>query len=286
MLQAMAFFSRLSSSRGSGPQRCAARRALVACVALGLIGLCGAAVSEDGELRASEVVRYPWLGTAATVGLILIILAGLVMPIILIDRIRHFRGVRQTKRDLARLAEKYPWFSWPTVRSRADQAVRKYYDLWATVDLTGAAKYMTPEFFAAQQDQLKRWKKEGKQIVRRLNRLRRLDPLAVAVEDDSSPSWIRVEVTMDRVDYLNDHYTRQTVKGKQELQKGVHEIWWLVYNGKSWVVKSIEDGTSIQNWANWKNRVDTSLLEYKKAKSSGELPVAEGAAPASSAMSK
>ena len=243
---------------------------------LGIAVLSGAASEEDAPTLVSEVASYPWLGTTLTICLILIILAGLVTPIVLIDRIRHFRGIRQTKRDLAHLAVNYPWFAWPTVRTRTDQAVRKYYDLWATVDLTGAAKYLTPEFFAAQQNQLKRSKKEGKQIVRRLNRLRRLDPLAVAVEDNSSPSWIRVEVTLDRVDSLSDHDPRKADKGKQEIQKNVHEIWWLVYNGNNWVVKAIDDGTAILTWASWKNRLDTSLLEYKKTKnSSGELPVAD-----------
>lgn len=272
---------------GRGPW--AARLTFCSLLALGLIflGETAAAAEEETETLVGEVVQYPWLGTAMTVTVILLILAGLITPIVLIDRIRHFRGVRQTKRDLAVLAEKYPSFAWPTVRTRVDQAVRKFYDLWATVDLTGAAKYMTPEFFSAQQNQLKKWKKEGKQIVRRLNRLRRIEPLAVSVEDDKNPSWIRVEVTLDRADYQCDPYTRQVVKGKQELQKGVHEIWWMVYNGKHWVLKAIEDGTAILNWASWKNRIDTSVLDYKRAKeSSGEMATAGEAVPSKSTAAK
>jgi hypothetical protein len=253
-----------------------ARAALPGAAGLLLFLACGAnpIAKPDVDMR-----RTGWESWQTSFWFILGVVAlfvAIVVPLVLYDRFKYSRGAAQTKRDLAMLAAKYPYFEWLPLKKRVEQSVRKVYDLWSTVDLTSASKFLSPEFFAKQQAELKQWQKEGRQIVRRLSKLRRIEPIAVAVENDKSPSWVRVVVLLDRVDYHRDSYTLEVVHGTSTPQHNVEEVWVMAYNGKKWIVQDVEDNSNAVQWAAWPNQLDTTVLDYKATKSSSaDVPATE-----------
>jgi hypothetical protein len=248
--------------------------------ALICLTLCGADPSQAPEVDLRRTGWEPWRNSMYFIAAVVVLFVAIVVPLLLYDRFKYSRGAAQTKRDLARLAEKYPYFEWLSLKKRVEQAVRKVYELWPTADLSGALKLLSPEFFAKQQAELKKWEKEGRQIVRRLSRLRRIEPLAVSVEDDKTPSWVRVIVLLDRVDYHRDAYTLELVHGASTPQYNVEEVWVMSYNGKKWVVQDVEDNTQAVHWAAWPNRLDTTVLDYKASKGTNAPAAAEAETPA------
>lgn len=209
------------------------------------------------------------------VGGLLLIAAIILFPLIAYAYLAERAGIRHTKRDLAKLATKYPWYDWDTFRKRVNQTVRKIADVWATGDLSPAAKFMTSDYFASQQQLVRRWHDEGKQIVYKLDKVNRIEPLAVRVEDEQTWSWIRVLVNVDCVDYMRDESTREVIKGEAGKTNGFECVYCFVYQQGEWLLNGIEKGSTSLTWATTKNQVDTTWLDYARAKETLQRRAAE-----------
>jgi hypothetical protein len=194
-------------------------------------------------------------------GGLLLLASILLAPLLIYAELALAAGIRRTKKDLARLAQKYPWFEWPTIRKRVEAAVRRIGSVWASGDLTSAAAFMTEDYFTSQQELLSRWIDEGKFIVYRLDKVRKIEPLAVEVEDAENYSTIRVLVTVDCLDYMRYRNSSEVVKGKAEPERGFNSIWCLIHHDGQWLLNGIEDGAQSLVWATEKNLVDTKFLD-------------------------
>jgi hypothetical protein len=236
-----------------------------------IIGVCFFAFCNEADaapggqfVKQALSTKFGRIGGMFVGGLIL--LAALILfPLILYVKIREAAGIRRTKADLAQLAAKFSWFEWLAVRDRIQQAVKGIGKVWASGDLSPAAKYMTADYCASQQELLDRWKDEGKEIVYRVEKVRKIEPLAVRVEDEEAYSWIRVLVVVDCVDYMRDQYTKEVVKGEVGKTSGFESVWCFVHQGQEWLLNGIEEGSTSMAWATTKNHVDTSFLDYARA---------------------
>ena len=195
------------------------------------------------------------------VGGLLLVACILLLPLILYVQYKKSAGIRKTKSDLAVLADKYNWFEWTTLRARIKLAVRDIGKVWSSGDLSSVSSFMTSDYFASQQELLRRWQDEGKQIVYRLEKIQRIDPLAVSVEDEATHSWIRVLVTVDCVDYMRDQHTLEVIKGEVGTTSGFRSVWVFVHQNGEWLLSGIEDASTAFAWASEKNRIDTSYLD-------------------------
>ena len=195
------------------------------------------------------------------VGGLMLIACILLFPLILYVQYKEAAGIRKTNNDLAVLAEKYNWFEWTTLRTRVKQAVKEIANVWATGDLSSVSSFMTSDYFASQQELLRRWLDEGKQIVYRVEKIQRIEPLAVSVEDEETHSWIRVLVKVDCVDYMRDRHTLEVIKGEVGTTTGFESVWVFVYQNGEWLLSGIEEGSTSFAWAKEKNRIDTSYLD-------------------------
>lgn len=204
--------------------------------------------------------KYGKIG-AVIVGCLLLGLVILLLPLFIYALYAESSGIRKTKADLAVLAAKYRWFDWLGIRDRVNKAVRDIAGVWATGNLSSVAPLMTPEYFGTQQASLQRWIDEGKQIVYRLEKVRKIEPLAVSVESAESYSWIRVLVSVDCVDYMRDELTKEICKGEIDVTKGFESVWCFVYRDRQWLLNGIEEGSTSLTWATTKNSIDTSYLE-------------------------
>ncbi|MBS0206484.1 MAG: hypothetical protein JSS49_26650 [Planctomycetes bacterium] len=204
--------------------------------------------------------KYGRIG-ALIVGCLLLLLVILLLPLFLYAMYAESSGIRKTKADLAVLAAKYRWFDWLGIRDRVNKAVRDIASVWATGNLSSVAPLMTPDYFASQQALLERWVDEGKQIVYRLEKVRRIEPLAVSVESAEAYSWIRVLVSVDCVDYMRDRHTMEVVKGDVDVSRGFESVWCFVYQDRQWLLNGIEEGSTSLTWATTKNSVDTSYID-------------------------
>ena len=167
----------------------------------------------------------------------------LLLPLILYVQYKEAAGFRKTKYDLAVLAEKYNWFEWTTLRTRVKQAVKEIANVWATGDLSSVSSFMTSDYFASQQELLRRWLDEGKQIVYRVEKIQRIEPLAVSV------------------DYMRDRHTLEVIKGEVGTTTGFESVWVFVDQNGEWLLSGIEEGSTSFAWAKEKNRIDTSYLD-------------------------
>jgi hypothetical protein len=195
------------------------------------------------------------------VGGLLLIAVVLLLPLMLYIKYKESAGIRRTKKDLAVLADKYSWFEWLAIRDRVNQAVRKIGQVWDSGDLSSVASFMTVEYFVSQQQLLRRWLDEGKQVVYKLEKVCGIEPLAVRVENADSLSWIRVLVKVDCVDYVRDRHTFEVIKGDVGKTNGFESVWCFAYSGQQWLLNSIEEGSTSLAWASEKNHVSTTYLE-------------------------
>lgn len=222
---------------------------LLACVLwLGALG--ESAWADDPPQQGHPVRSFwdPWKGSLRFIGGVIVVLTALVVPMLLYDRFKYSPGAAQVRGELARLAVDAPHFAWQPLRQRIEQAVKKFYDVRSTVDLSPVSKLFTPELLAKQQAVLKQCDKQGRQLVRRLTKLRRIEPVAVLVESETSPSGIRAVVRLDRVQYQRDQYTLELVEGAAEPQANVEEVWTLIFNGRKWVVHEIGPASQAGHW--------------------------------------
>ncbi len=195
------------------------------------------------------------------VGGLMLIACILLLPLILYVQYKEAAGIRKTKSDLAALADKYNWFEWTALRTRIKQAVKEISGVWASGDLSSVSSFMSSDYFASQQELLQRWLDEGKQIVYRVEKIQRIEPLAVSVENEETHSWIRVLVKVDCVDYMRDRHTLEVIKGKVGTTSGFESVWLFVYQNGEWLLSGIEEGWTSFAWAKEKNRIDTSYLD-------------------------
>ncbi len=237
----------------------------------GLVAICFFAFSLEADagpggqfVKQALKSRFGKIG-AIIVGCLFLGLIILLLPLLIYATYAKSSGIRKTKADLAVLATKYRWFDWLAIRDRVDQAVRDIASVWATGNLSSVAPLMTPEYFGTQQASLERWVDEGKQIVYRLEKVRKIEPLAVAVESAEAYSWVRVLVSVDCVDYMRDQHTMEICKGEIDVTKGFESVWCFVYRDRQWLLNGIEEGSTSLTWATTKNSVDTSYLESVRA---------------------
>jgi hypothetical protein len=237
-----------------------------------LVGVCLFVFCQEADagiggqfVKKSLSTKFGRIGGIIVGGLTLLA-AIILLPLILYVKIREWSGIRKTKQDLAALAAKFSWFEWLSIRDRIKKAVKEIGKVWASGDLSSVAKFMTPEYFTSQQELLNRWKDEGKDITYRVEKIRKIEPLALRVEDEETYSWIRALVVIDCVDYMRDGITKEVVKGEVGKTSGFESVWCFVYRNGEWLLNGIEEGTTSMAWASSKNHVDTSYLEYARAK--------------------
>lgn len=233
----------------------------------GLASICFFAFSLEADagpggqfVKQALKSRFGQIG-ALIVGSLLLVLVILLLPLFIYAKYAESSGIRKTKADLAVLAAKYRWFDWLGIRDRVNKAVRDIASVWATGDLSSVAPLMTPDYFGTQQASLQRWIDEGKQIVYRLEKVRKIEPLAVSVESAEAYSWVRVLVTVDCVDYMRDTHTMEICKGEIDTTKGFESVWCFVYRDGQWLLNGIEEGSTSLTWATTKNSIDTSYLD-------------------------
>lgn len=217
------------------------------------------------ERPPARSIWDPWKGSFRFIGGVIVVLVAIVVPMLLYDRFKYSPAAAQVRGELARLAVDAPYFAWQPLRQRIEQAVRKFYDVRSSVDLSPVSKLFTPELLEKQQAILKQCDKEGRQLVRRLTKLRRIEPVAVLEQNERSPSGIRVVVRLDRVQYQRDQYTLEIVAGAADTQANAEEVWTLIYNGRKWVVHDISDAAQTAHWPELPPRTAATV-------SSGEPP--------------
>lgn len=239
----------------------------VALIGVCLFAFCNEADAGPGGQFVKQALstKFGRIG-GMVVGGLLLLATLILLPLIIYVKIREVAGIRRTKADLAHLASKFSWFEWLTIRDRIQQAVKEIGKVWASGDLSPAAKYMTAAYCSSQQELLDRWKDEGKDVVYRVEKVRKIEPLAVRVEDEETYSLIRALVVVDCVDYMRDQYTKEVVKGDVNKSSGFESVWCFVYQGQEWLLNGIEEGSTSMAWATTKNHVDTSFLDYARAK--------------------
>lgn len=237
-----------------------------------LVGMCLFVFCQEADAgiggqfaRKALSTKFGRIG-GLVVGGLMLLAAIILLPLILYVKLREWSGIRKTKRDLETLSARFPWFAWPEIQGRIKKAVKEIAKVWSAGDLSSVSSYMTPEYLASQQDLLDRWKDEGKDVTYRLEKIRKVVPLAVRVEDEESYSWIRALVVVDCVDYLRDGATKEVVKGEVGVTHGFESIWCFVYRHEEWLLNGIEEGSSSLAWASSRNHIDTSYLEYARAK--------------------
>ena len=258
----------MSNSIGSSVETSSHRRGwinltlLIVLVAVCFFACCPEAEAAPGGQFVKQMLssKYGRIG-GIIVGGLLFVAFILLLPLILYVKYKESAGIRKTKRDLAALADKYDWFEWTAIRARIKQAVRGIAKVWASGDLSSVSSFMTADYFSSQRELLTRWLDEGKQIVYRLEKIQRIEPLAVSVEDAETHSWIRVLVTVDCIDYVRDQYTHEVVKGDVGTTSGFESVWLFVHQNGEWLLNGIEQGSTSLTWASEKNRVDTSYLD-------------------------
>lgn len=250
----------------------------------GLVSICFFAFSLEANagpggqfVKQALKSRFGQIG-AIIVGCLFLGLVILLLPLIMYAKYAESRGIRKTKADLTTLASQYRWFDWLGIRDRVNQAVRDIAGVWATGDLSSVAPLMTPEYFGTQQASLQRWVDEGKQIVYRLEKIRKIEPLAVSVESAEAYSWVRVLVTVDCVDYMRDTHTMEICKGEVDTTKGFESVWCFVYRDRQWLLNGIEEGSTSLTWATTTNSIDTSYLDsgrgpQRQVREQDEMPV-------------
>ena len=248
---------------------------MIVLVAVCIFIICPEADAAPGGQFVKQALKskYGRIGGLIVGGLMLIAFI-LFLPLILYVQYKEWAGIRKTKSDLAKLAMKYNWFEWTALREQIKQTVRDIAKVWASGDLSSVSSSMTEDYFNSQQELLRRWVDEGKQIVYRLEKIQRIEPLAVSVEDEETHSWIRVLVTVDCVDYMRDEHTREVIKGDIGTTSGFESVWVFVHQKKEWLLSGIEQGSTSLSWASEKNRIDTSYLDSiwsKRQKTSGTV---------------
>jgi hypothetical protein len=243
------------------------RRAMNLLVLLVLVAVCFLVFCPEADaapggqfVKQALSTKFGKIGGLIVGGLFLLA-AIILLPLILYVYFAERAGIRKTKSDLKLLAEKYDWFEWPELRRRIEQTVEQIASVWASGNLTSAASFMTPDYFASQQEMLARWVDEGKQIVYRLQKIGRIEPLAVSVEDEETHSWIRVLVTVDCIDYMRDEDTKEVVKGDTGTTTGFESVYVFVHQNGEWLLSGIEKGSSSLTWAKEKNRIETRYLD-------------------------
>lgn len=254
--------AKIETRRGAWVKPCL----MVGLIAISFFAFCLEADAAPGGQFVKQALKtkYGKIG-AIIVGCLLLGLVILLLPLLIYAKWAKSSGIRKTKADLAVLASKYRWFDWLGIRDRVNKAVRDIASVWATGDLSSVAPLMTPDYFASQQATLERWVDEGKQIVYRLEKVRKIEPLAVSVETAEAYSWVRVLVTVDCVDYMRDTHTMEICKGEIEPTKGFDSVWCFVYRDRQWLLNGIEEGSTSLTWATTTNSVDTSYLESVRA---------------------
>ena len=256
---------------------------MIVLVAVCIFVVCPEADAAPGGQFVKQALKskYGRIGGIIVGGLMLIAFV-LFLPLILYVQYKEWAGIRKTKSDLARLAMKYNRFEWTALRAQIKQTVTDVAKVWASGDLSSVCSSMTADYFNSQQELLQRWVDEGKQIVYRLEKIQRIEPLAVSVEDEETHSWIRVLVSVDCVDYMRDQHTREVIKGEIGTTSGFESVWVFVHQKKEWLLSGIEQGSTSLSWASEKNRIDTSYLDSiwsKRQKTSGtsKVPTRTGA---------
>ena len=201
------------------------------------------------------------------IGRILLIIAAVVfLPLLLYVVIRQKIGERRTMKDLEALAEDYPHFAWGEIEKRVANGAQRLYGSWTSGDISRARDYLTDDYFQSQQEILDRWKEEGKRNVCRLEMLKKVRPLLVRTETSATYSMVAVLLTMDVVDYMEDVRTGKVLKGRKRANTDHDSIWIMIYDGVSWRLHAIEDGSNSLVMAAEKNEVNqTHLRSYGQA---------------------
>ena len=215
------------------------------------------------------------------VQILLCVVAAILLPLVAYATYRMRKAVRETKRDLKRLSERYPRFAWAVIERQVREAIRNVYAGWSKGDLSPAATYLTRDYFESQQELLDRWAEEGKRNHLSLEKVRSIRPLRVIVENEEYMSQVSVLLCLDVVDYLEHTPTGEVLKGKMGVETHVETIWNLVDEEGRWLLASIEDGS--QEWAiaDEPNLVDTSFLDRRArskptlAKAAQDEPLAQ-----------
>lgn len=238
---------------------------LLVCVVVAIVIVPEALFAGPGGEIVEAVFKTTW---GRIILLVLVIVLG---PVIAYVMVREAIEVRRTRRDLAQLAERWPYFEWEVIEERVEQAVKLLYRLWNTGDISGAAGYLDPECLQSQQDILDRWRDEGKRNVCRLVKLKKVRPLWVSVEDEGSYSIVVVEIDMALIDYLEVVESGKRLKGKNE-DRGSSAIWVMGYDGEEWRLLSIEADDESLVYATKKNRTSTGFLQQESLALTPRVP--------------
>lgn len=244
--------------RRTGPTIVLSLVVLVAAAWLALV-FAPEAVAGVGGIFVKAVRTSFWLQA------LLAVAAAILLPLFLYVLVREGLAVHRTKRDMAALAVEYPYFDWPLLKARIQDAVVDIYHVWGTGDLSPVAEYMTPDYLESQQDMLDRWKEEGKRNVVTLHSRAKVKPLTVDVGEDDVLPAVWVMVVVDLVDYMEEIGTGRVLKGKKKKKKDFEAVWMFAYDGEAWRLGSIEDGMNSLEVASRKNQVDTYFLDRMAA---------------------
>lgn len=250
------------------PRLCSGRAALIFMMIV-VVALLAVFPDEAFAGPGGQIAKAAYKGLFKTTlgriigGVLLGIVVIVLLPLFMYVVVREWIGVKRTKADLARLAERYPYFEWQRIERRLERMVEQVYAAWKTGDLSGVASKMNEEFYYSQQAILDRWKEEGKRNYVRLEKLCNLAPVLVYVANEMSESSLRVRVRIDVVDYLERIADSEVLKGKKEVNHGYETIWWLAFVGGKWLLHGIEEGTDSLTLASTPNQVDTSHLDRR-----------------------
>lgn len=201
---------------------------------------------------ASPIVEA---STPAPLGRWLLALAVLALPLMLYGQVYERLGIARTRRDLGALARVRPEFDWQRVEAEVTQAIRALYAAWNAGDLDGAARYMSPGYFAAQRSLCLRWQSEGKRNVSELKNILSVHPLWVGTMDASHDHALATVVRVAQLDYLEEVEGGRLVQGRRELQAGNEAVWLFAFIDGAWRVSGIQGRSHAYGFARLSNRV-------------------------------
>ena len=228
----------------------------------------GEAEAAVGGVFVKALKSSPWVRVLFGIAVVIL------LPLILYVLGREQWSIFQTKRDLRALAERYPYFDWAGIQTRAQAAFEAVYSKWPKNDLEPARAFMTQDYFQSQQDMLDRWRDEGKRNVVTLESKPKFAPLSLMIEDEAGLSTVWLRVTVNLVDYLEHEASRKRHKGRKSSQKGFESIWMFAYSEGAWRLAGVDEGSQSLNISLLKNRLDTGSLD----RISAHVPAAAAAA--------
>ena len=175
------------------------------------------------------------------------------------------RGIRETRADLATLAQDYDCFHWPEIETRIVQALEAYSAAWRSDRFRSARSSLTVEFYNSQKKLQEEYREAGRRKIFEVLELDAISPLALSVEDDRRYSHLRILLEGQLIDFEEEARTGEHLAGERNRRSSVRRVLEFLYDqDDQWRLHGITDGSSALDLARQPNQTDTTWLDSER----------------------